>query len=67
MMKESLNLDVKTLVMIITFAATAGGFYYATQDRLDHLEEAMTSFSSDITSLEKKIQRLSRQIKVNKK
>ena len=67
MMKESLNLDIKTLVMIITFAATAGGFYYATQERLDHLEQATVSFSSDIAGLEKKVQRISRQLKVNKK
>ena len=46
-----MKLDIKTLITIITFAATMGGFYYTTQLRLDHLEE-------NITSIEKKIKHI---------
>jgi len=46
-----MKLDIKTLITIVTFAATMGGFYYTTQLRLDHLEE-------NITSIEKKIKHI---------
>jgi hypothetical protein len=51
-----LNLDLKTLITIITFAATIGGFYYSTQDRLNNLE-------NEIFILDKKIKRLNRLVK----
>ena len=51
-----LNLDLKTLVTIITFAVAMGGFFYTTQDRLIHLEE-------NITQLQKQVKRLMRQNK----
>ena len=52
-----LNLDLKTLITIATFAAVLGGFYYTTQDRLTHLEE-------DVMQLQKQIKRVTR---LNKK
>ena len=52
-----LNLDLKTLITIVTFAAVIGGFYYTTQDRLIHLEE-------DVVQLQKQIKRVTR---LNKK
>ena len=52
-----LNLDLKTLITIVTFAAVIGGFYYTTQDRLTHLEE-------DVMQLQKQIKRGT---KLNKK
>ena len=55
--KDRMKLDIKTLIMIITFAATMGGFYYTTQLRLDHVEE-------NIATIEKKIKRLNRAKKV---
>jgi len=48
-----MKLDIKTLITLITFAATMGGFYYSTQLRLDHLEE-------NIVTVEKKIKQLKR-------
>ena len=48
-----LNLDLKTLITIITFAAVLSGFYYTTQDRLVHLEES-------VAQLEKQVKRLTR-------
>jgi hypothetical protein len=52
-----LDLDIKTLITIITFAAVIGGFYYTTQDRLTHLEE-------DVIQLQQQIKRVTR---LNKK
>jgi hypothetical protein len=52
-----LDLDLKTLITIITFAAVIGGFYYTTQDRLTHLEE-------NVVQLQKQIKRIAR---LNKK
>lgn len=54
-----INLDLKTLITIVAFAATMGGFYYSTQERLDNLE-------NDISILDKKIKRFHRLIKGNK-
>ena len=45
-----LNLDLKTLITIITFSVVIGGFFYTTQDRLTHIEE-------DIIQLQKQVQR----------
>ena len=45
-----LNLDLKTLITIITFAVSVAGFYYSTQSRLDELE-------NKISTLEKKVKR----------
>tara|TARA_Y100000310_G_scaffold321559_1_gene379381 strand:- start:235 stop:405 length:171 start_codon:yes stop_codon:yes gene_type:complete len=53
------NLDVKTLITLFTIATVLGGFYYSTQIRLDNLEE-------NISAMEKKVNRLSRQIKKEK-
>jgi uncharacterized protein YneF (UPF0154 family) len=50
-----MNLDIKTLITIITFAAAMGGFYYSTQLRLDHLEE-------NIQTLQKQVKIVKRQI-----
>lgn len=51
-----INLDLKTLITIVAFAATMGGFYYSTQERLTNLE-------NEISTLDKKIKRLNRLIK----
>ena len=51
-----LDLDLKTLIAIITLAATLGGFFYTTQDRLVHLED-------NVIQLEKQVKRLIRQNK----
>jgi hypothetical protein len=51
------NLEVKTLITLLTIAAILGGYYYTTQDRLNHLEE-------DVTQLQKQVKRVNR---VNKK
>tara|TARA_R110000824_G_scaffold27426_11_gene93248 strand:- start:1977 stop:2132 length:156 start_codon:yes stop_codon:yes gene_type:complete len=48
-----MKIDIKTLITLITISVAIGGFYYSTQDRLEHLEES-------ITKLEKKVNRLIR-------
>ena len=44
------KLDIKTLITLVTFAATMGGFYYSTQLRLDHLEENVASVKNKSSS-----------------
>jgi|TARA_Y100000310_G_C20681627_1_gene816307 peptidoglycan hydrolase CwlO-like protein len=60
-----MNLDIKTLIILGGIAVTFGGFYYGTQLRLDHLEEAVQSVQKESDSLKKQVQRLSK--KVNKR
>ena len=48
-----MKLDIKTLITIVTFAATVGGFYYSTQLRLDQLEENVASVEKQIKQLKK--------------
>ena len=52
--EDKMKLDIKTLITIVTFAATMGGFYYTTQLRLSHLEE-------NVASIEKKLSTSKRQ------
>ena len=51
-----MKIDIKTLITLLTLAAVLGGFYYTTEDRLDHLEDS-------VTKLERKVSRL---MKANK-
>tara|TARA_R110002110_G_scaffold321085_1_gene533661 strand:- start:113 stop:271 length:159 start_codon:yes stop_codon:yes gene_type:complete len=48
-----MKLDIKTLITLLTIAATLGGFYYTTQSRLDNLEE-------EIFQVKKQIKRIAR-------
>ena len=48
-----MKLDIKTLINLLTLAATLGGFYYTTQSRLDNLE-------GEVTTLKKQIKRIAR-------
>jgi hypothetical protein len=50
------NLDIKTLITLLTIADTLGGFYYTTQSRLDILE-------SDVIKLQKQVKKITRQSK----
>ena len=45
-----LNLDLKTLITIITFAVAASGFYYTTQTRIDDLETEVTQLQEEAIS-----------------
>mgnify|MGYP003114537394 CR=1 FL=1 len=48
-----MKIDIKTLITLLTIAATLGGFYYTTQTRLDSLE-------SEVSQLQKQVKRLAR-------
>jgi hypothetical protein len=48
-----MKLDIKTLITLLTIAATLGGFYYTTQIRLDSLEQ-------EISQVKKQVKRLAR-------
>ena len=51
--KYNMKLDIKTLITLLTIAATLGGFYYTTQIRLDSLEQ-------EISQVKKQIKRIAR-------
>ena len=46
-----MKLDIKTIITLVTFAATMGGFYYSTQLRLDQLESDMDSMTSELDAV----------------
>ena len=46
-----MKLDIKTVITLVTFAATMGGFYYSTQLRLDQLESDMDAISGDLAAV----------------
>ena len=52
-----MKLDIKTLITLLTIAATLGGFYYTTQSRLDGLED-------EVSQMQKQIKRLQKRIKI---
>jgi hypothetical protein len=55
-----MKLDIKTLIILLTIAATMGGFYYSTEVRLAHLENKVSELQSSITGFHKQVKRLSR-------
>jgi hypothetical protein len=46
-----MKLDVKTLITLLTIAATLGGFYYTTQIRLDTLEQEIAQVKKQIKKI----------------
>lgn len=53
-----LNLDLKTLVMIVTTACVLAGFYYTTQARLDAVEHHVQDLQEDTARLDKMVKSL---------
>ena len=49
-----MKLDIKTLITLLTIAATLGGFYYTTQIRLDSLEQEVTQVKKQMKRLIRK-------------
>jgi hypothetical protein len=49
-----MKLDIKTLITLLTIAATLGGFYFTTQTRLDTLEQEVFEVKKQIKRLTKK-------------
>ena len=48
------NLDIKTLITLLTCASVLGGFYYTTQDRLNHLEENVVQLQKQVKKIARK-------------
>ena len=53
--EDKMKLDIKTIIMIVTFAATLGGFYYSTQLRLDHLEDNMQGIEKQVKVIKRQL------------
>jgi len=52
-----MKLDIKTIITIVTFAATLGGFYYSTQLRLDHLEGSVQGIEKQVKTIKRQLNR----------
>jgi uncharacterized protein YoxC len=50
-----MKLDIKTLITVLTIAATLGGFYYSTQLRLDRLEETVQTLQKQIKVIKRQV------------
>ena len=62
------KLDLKTLIMLITFVAGLAGMYYTLQDRLDDLEHASNHVKSDSVEIQKRLDVVEKKInKLNRK
>tara|TARA_Y100001973_G_C5025868_1_gene245529 strand:+ start:327 stop:533 length:207 start_codon:yes stop_codon:yes gene_type:complete len=61
------NIDIKTLVFIISVACAMGGFYYTTQDRLDDAEKEIKFIWSSVGELQKENKRIRKQINTLRK
>jgi len=48
-----MKLDIKTLITLLTIAATLGGFYYTTQSRLDILEQEISLIKKQVKKIRK--------------
>jgi hypothetical protein len=49
-----MKLDIKTLITLLTIAATLGGFYYTTQIRLGSLEQEVVQVKKEIKRINRK-------------
>tara|TARA_Y100000310_G_scaffold256139_1_gene263853 strand:+ start:312 stop:527 length:216 start_codon:yes stop_codon:yes gene_type:complete len=54
------NMDIKSLVFIITTACIAAGYYYHTEARLDGAEREISFLWSAVGTLQKQNKRLNR-------
>ena len=61
------DMDLKTLVFIISVACAMGGFYYTTQARLDDAEKEIKFLWASIGKLQKENKHLKRQINILRK
>ena len=59
------NMDIKTLIFIITTVCVAAGFYYSTESRLDSAEKEIKFLWRSVGELQKQNKRLNRLI-INK-
>jgi|10_taG_2_1085330.scaffolds.fasta_scaffold01817_17 outer membrane murein-binding lipoprotein Lpp len=56
-----LNLDLKTLVMLISTACMLAGLYYTTQARLDSIEHQVQDLQNDTKRLSKQVRNIKKE------
>ena len=56
------NMDIKSLVFIITTACVAAGYYYSTESRLDSAEKEILFLGRQVHALKADTKRLNRLI-----
>jgi len=61
------NMDIKSLVFIITTACVAAGYYYSTEARLDDAEREISFLWSSVGDLQKQNKRFNRILTKNLK
>ena len=62
-----IDMDLKTLVFIISVACALGGFYYTTEARLDDAEKEVKFLWSSVGELQKENKRIRKQINILRK
>lgn len=61
-MDTKFNLDLKTLVMIISFAVSLAGMYYSLTSRVDALEYTLKTSQSEIGVLRDRLDNANKRI-----
>jgi len=67
MMDTTFKLDLKTLIMIITFSTGMAGLYYSFQSRLDATEHKVESVEAENTQIQKRLDNMDKRINRLKK
>lgn len=67
-MDTTFKLDLKTLIMLITFVAGLVGMYYSLQSRLDDLEHTSNHVKAESVEIQKRLDTVEKKInKLNRK
>ena len=61
------NMDIKTLIFIISVACAMGGFYYTTEARLDSVEKEASYLGGQVRALQTQNKWILKQIRNIKK
>jgi len=61
------NMDIKTLIFIVSTACALAGFYYNTKAKLDTIEKEISFLQGQARALKAEDKRLNRQIRNLKK
>ncbi len=67
MMDTTFKLDLKTLIMIITFSTGLAGLYYSFQSRLEATEHSVESVKSESVLIQKRLDNMDKRINRLKK
>ena len=67
MMDTTFKLDIKTLIMIVTFATGLAGVYYSFQGRLEATEYKVESVKTENVLIQKRLDNMDKRINRLKK